>query len=450
MTTGRDQRHKKHGRARARAEALRKAAALNVPKTADVCIIGGGAAGLVAALSAAQAGASVVVLERADACGKTILATGNGRCNFANEQLLPEFYNNPTFVKQVLDESSGSGLTRILDLFQDCGMAWTSIEGRLYPRSLSAASVRDVLLGALTKLPVILATHREVQSVDQLSQHAGTSQRPHYKITYTEPQISDNAEQSNSAVQTKRTLLASSVVIACGGALTGAAYSPNIAQTLGLASTPTRPGLCALACRMPEELQQADGRRTQCSATLMRNGKPHAQASGEVLFRTYGLSGVVMFDLSRFAQPGDEIVLDLAPDLSETRIQELCSRTHSPAHALSGIFDPVLAQALEAYARTTASPALGQLVKGLRLSVEGTADKTHAQITCGGFETNLFDPQTLEAHALPGCFACGEALDVDGACGGFNLAWAWLSGMRAGNEAANRSMKQTVTNPTDV
>ena len=423
MTTKRDQRHKKHGRNRARAEAYEKAVALNVPDTTDVCVIGGGPAGLTAALYAAKKGARVVVLERADTCGKTILATGNGRCNFANEQLLPERYNNPSFVKQILD----NGLAQILELFQSCGMAWTSIEERLYPMSLSAASVRDVLHGAVAEQPVILASLREVLAI------TNTSQQAKYEITYTDPQPC-----TTSAVNT-RTLIASSVIIACGGALTGAAHTSNIAQALNLTSTPTRPGLCALTCSMPVELKQADGRRAHCLATLVRNNQPLVQESGEVLFRSYGLSGVVIFDLSRFAQSGDEIILDLAPSLSKATIQTLCSHTHAPAHTLSGIVDPVLAQALESYAHATASSDPVQLIKELRFRVEGAADKTHAQITCGGLATDSFDPTTLEAYALPGCFACGEALDIDGACGGFNLAWAWLSGMRAGNEAAHYS-----------
>lgn len=426
MTTARDQRHKKHGRARARAEALQKAVALHVPDTADVCVIGGGAAGLTAALNAAKSGANVVVLERSSTCGKTILATGNGRCNFANEQLLPNRYNNPTFVEHILDSN---GLTRILELFRSCGMAWTSIENRLYPLSLSAASVREVLLGALAELPVVLAPLREVCAISQTS----SCQHAQYEVTYTEPQ------SSSLSTPDKRVLLASSVIIASGGGLTGAANTPNIAQSLGLTSTTMRPGLCALACTMPDELKKADGRRVHCSATLVRNNKSLIHESGEVLFRTYGLSGVVIFDLSRYAQPGDEIVLDLAPSLSKTDIQSLCSNTHAPAHTLSGVVDPVLAEALELYARTSAPAKLAPLIKALHLRVEGVADKTHAQITCGGLATDAFNPNTLEAYKLPRCFACGEALDIDGACGGFNLAWAWLSGMRAGSGAAQRS-----------
>ena len=141
--------------------------------------------------------------------------------------------------------------------------------------------------------------------------------------------------------------------------------------------------------------------------------------AGEVLFRDYGLSGIAIFDLSRCARPGDVITLDLTCGLSESRARRLAEA----AGGCSGLLDPVIAAELKGSL---------DIARDLRLVVSGPAEPQRAQVTRGGLLTAQFDPATLEALELPGLFASGEALDVDGACGGFNLAWAWKSGLVAG------------------
>ncbi len=381
-------------RSRAREEALAAAAAVRVPARCDVCVVGGGASGLAAAIAAAEAGMSVVVLDRAPACGRTILATGNGRCNFSNARLDWERYNDPVFVEAVCGPRFGED---VLDFFEGCGLAWAEEEGgRLYPLSRQAASVREVLLPRAQRAGVVLAPAREVTGVER----AGDG----WRVAY------EGAGDGRVAAR--------AVVLSVGG-------GEKIVRSLGLACTPFEPVLCALACEAPAGVTPADldGRRAHVNARLLRDGSEVARGTGEVLFRSYGLSGIVVFDLSRTARPGDVIALDLTSGMDGARARALARA----AGGLAGLLDPVIASALGDDV---------EAARDLRFTVRGPAEPERAQVTRGGLLTAQFDQKTLEARGLPGLFACGEALDVDGACGGFNLAWAWKSGLVAGTGAA--------------
>ena len=192
---------------------------------------------------------------------------------------------------------------------------------------------------------------------------------------------------------------------------------------------------------------QRAGRATRACAGIVDTQRiDHNSERGEVLFRPYGLSGIVVFDLSRHALPDDELELDLIPGVSLQEAQRLATCS------MDGLLDPLIAQALCATVYDTAtnsSPRLDpaqvrartlELAKQLRYRVQGTADEGHAQVHRGGLATDQFDPLTLQAYDAPGLFACGEALDVDGPCGGYNLAWAWKSGLVCGTATAGRRL----------
>lgn len=388
-------------RASKRAELLHAASRVVVPDTCDVCVIGGGAAGLVASIIAAEQGARVVALERDLECGRTILATGNGRCNFANRHADPVLYNDPVFVRGVC---GATWLADVLAFFESCGLAWAEeAEGRLYPLSRQAASVRNVLLQRAQAAGVVLAPARDVMRI-----HGHGSG---FDVSYRELWSETTATIEH----------AGAVVVSVGGAAT------QVYDELGLESAPAIPLLCPLSCKGPA-LPQLDGRRVRVCARLEHDGRLVAEQSGEVLFRDYGLSGIVVFNLSRFAQPGDTITLDLIPTLVLEQAQRLGVRT------LDGLLDPIVAQTL--IEETGSAPAALALAKALVYTVTETAEIGHAQVRRGGLATAQFDPHTLQARSVPGLFACGEALNVDGPCGGYNLAWAWKSGMVAGMAAA--------------
>ena len=403
------QRKKRLSRTEKNNALLAQAAAVKVPSVADVIVVGGGASGLTAAISAAEAlqdaghPGTVVVFERSLKCGRTILATGGGRCNFANEDMRPENYRHPAFVRSVV---GGKYLKEVLSFFRTCGLAWiTEDEGRMYPVTREASSVRDVLLARAKKAGVILACAREIVDIQTTSQGFEVA----WKETFEEG--------------TRHTLTARTVILAGGGASTS---TSAVTHNLDLSMVSERPGLCALAC-LPKIPAQLDGKRAHVRAHLMRDGKLQATEQGEVLFRSFGISGIMVFNLSRMAHSGDTISLDLLYEVDRGALQAAIE-----AQTTDGILDSAIA---EFVAPGTSIPAKISAAQHLVLTVTGVAQSVPPQITIGGLAIENFD-QNLEAHAYPGLFACGEALDIDAPCGGFNLAWAWRSGMVAGISAA--------------
>lgn len=410
-------RAKKPSRAELRERTLAAASAVGVPTTCDVVVAGGGASGLVAAITAAEAGARTCVLEQDLECGRKILATGNGRCNFANEDLDPARYRNGAFVAAA---AGPRWLDEVLGFFAASGLAWASEEGRLYPLSRQAASVRNVLLARARRAGVTLAPARKVMSV---APAAGG-----WKVSFSP------AAPGEKGAPLAGGITARAVVMAAGG-------GSELARGLGLSTVAEGPVLCALACE-PEnnglDLALVDGRRVHAHVRLLRGGRELWAEDGEVLFRPWGLSGICVFDLSRRAETGDVISLDLTCGMTDARLEMAAA-----AGTADGVLDPQMAAALGATGGNPAS-ALATLrqARDLRFLVTDRAETERAQVTRGGLGVTGFFPETLECASQPGLFACGEALDVDADCGGFNLAWAWRSGQVAGASAAALALSQ--------
>ncbi len=390
----------------------------------DVCVIGGGAAGLAAAISAAQQGSDVVLLEAKDRVGTSILATGNGRCNLTNTQVKSDAYNAPAFVAPTLEKY---GTDRVLAFFKQLGLlTYEEREGRIYPLSNTATSVLDVLREGCTRLGVRIVCDAPVESIV----HMGAS----YYANMPE------------GAQPARCL-----VVCTGG-------GTDLLQSCGHTIAPFRPALCALATE-EDPIRGLSGIRATARVNVFEADKaqvPYAVEEGEVLFRDYGLSGIVIFDISRYVEPGQYLGIDFLPNYSEEEIVELLSDRlkallASPStdglcarELLTGIFHSRVAGAILKSARVRPAawpeqadiPKIAAVIKDFRLQVKGTAGTKNAQVVHGGALVDEFDPQTLESLRTPRIFAAGETLDVDARCGGFNLHWAWASGLVAGRSAA--------------
>ena len=394
-----------------------------------VAVIGGGAAGLAAAIAAAQAGARVTVHEARERVGQKLLATGNGRCNLTNTGVVPAAYNAPAFVAPALAQH---GCEETRAWFAQLGLLTVEErEGRVYPLSNTANSVLDVLRAACERLGVQVLTGQRVQRIADVA--AG----------------------------------ADAVVVACGG-------GSMLLETAGHALVPAQPALCSLACDV-QPLRGLAGVRAKAQVSVLAGaaagtagtsvapaGGPAADVPGavrfrevgEVQFKDYGVSGVVVFDASRFARPGDVLVLDFMPQLAQEelaallaqRLQALAAGDAAPTYEqlLCGMWHTrVNAAVLRAAGCKSSAPAnaaalagVAQAAKGLRTQVKGPGDVKHAQVTRGGAALAQFDAATLQSRLQPGLYAAGEALDVDGRCGGYNLHWAWASGRVAGACAA--------------
>lgn len=410
----------------------------------QIAIIGGGAAGLAAAITAAervrQAGAEcrleVVVYEAADRVGRSILATGNGRCNFSNARLSrigadEAGYRNAAFVQQALDALGAQwdqGLAfqfgnPVLAFFAAHGLAWREeSEGRLYPLANKASVVLDALRSS--------------------AKVAGVEERCGCAIE----RIRFPRHEGDSLVlrAASERFHARAVIIACGGRIASSLLSDASPALLFRAQEPV---LGPLACK-EAVTAPLDNIRVKCAVSLGRDGATLAREEGEVLFRRYGISGIAAFNLSRWAQPGDGLLIDFLPHISDvdgflavrqSMLEAVYGAQLTPTALLRGMLLPQVSRAVceQAGVRERQSlsaegrASLGRVLKGFPLTVKGIGDAAQCQVTRGGIDVDAVDAATMAVRNHPAVFACGEALDVDGPCGGFNLHWAWASGMLA-------------------
>ncbi|MDO5042759.1 MAG: aminoacetone oxidase family FAD-binding enzyme [Slackia sp.] len=405
-----------------------------------VAIVGGGAAGLVAAIEAARCGAEVVVFEAADRVGKKILATGNGRCNISNADIMSDDYNRSEFVQAAMNALPPEEVQRF---FSDAGLlAFEEDEGRVYPYSNKAATVVDVLRLCLDEAEVEQRCSVSVRSVRACK---GAD------VCGWEVEFADGGRDTFDAV-----------VVAVGGAPEKglvpddvkyvaarpvlAALKTDTANIKGLSGIRVRARLYLDAD--PADLRDAwmDVVDPDFESDYMG-----PETSGEILFRDYGISGIAAFDMSRYVRPGQMVFIDLLPDLDPQQKvdfiwnQTLAHPRRTAAQIMSGMLPSRVARAVtiaagidpdEPIVAEQEAVVLAMVSESFGLTVKGIADPKQAQVMRGGYAVKDFDAETMECKKHPGLFAAGEALDVDGRCGGYNLHWAWTSGMLAGRAAA--------------
>ena len=395
-----------------------------------VLILGGGASGLMAALSAAQDKQNTVtVLERQSRVGRKLLATGNGRCNLTNLDLSPEHYHgqDAIFARAALSQFDGKAT---LEFFYALGLLTTAEpSGRVYPLSDQANSVLDVLRFAAAQAGGQLVCGFDAQSGEK----------------------KDRGYQAAGADGS--TYFGDKLIVACGGcagkALGGTMSGYELLAQLGHSRTALHPSLTQIRTD-PAPIRGLKGVRADCRMRLRADGRTMQEDAGEVQFTETGVSGPVAFALSRAAgqAQASELLLDFLRDYPAPQVRTLLQarREAFPALAgeelLSGMLHPRLGRTLchacglgtqpLASVSDAALDALVNAIKYFSLPVTGGSGFESAQVTAGGVRTAEFRADTLESRLAPGVFACGEVLDIDGDCGGYNLQWAWSSGYVAG------------------
>ncbi len=398
-------------------------------------IIGGGAAGMAAALAAAEnPAAQVLLFERQARLGRKLLATGNGRCNLTNLHAGKGGYHGdaPGFAEAAI-ECFGPEAAR--KWFAGLGLLTVAEEsGRVYPYSDQANSVVDVLRFALEKENIQVLTGCEVTAI-----------RRKGGAFSVETQLgSYDCEK---------------LIVACGGLagtkLGGTMAGYKLLGKLGHRSTRLRPALVQVRTGW-SGISALKGVRANCAAAIYHDEALHSQSAGEIQFTEYGLSGPVIFEISRdvCVGSGEWICrLDFLPQMEKNELLCLLGsrrKTLPAEELLTGILHNRLGKVLLKAAGLRMSRTLAELteqeleavcdvVKDFRLSVTEPLGMDSAQVTAGGVRTGDFDPQTMESRLVPGLYACGEVLDIDGDCGGYNLQWAWSSGRCAGLHAGKET-----------
>ena len=410
-------------------------------KSKQVVIVGGGAAGILAAIAARRQGADVTILERNPRIGKKILTTGNGRCNFTNIHADSSHYqgNNPRFVHTALAKFSA---IETISFFEALGIAHKVEElGKVFPMSDQASSILDVLLYELKESGVIVICDAYVTEI------------LYKKDTFT------------LCLENGSTYQADSVILAAGGkAMPSTGSDGNgfvLAEQLGHTIIEAFPGLVQLKLAGPF-FKQIDGVKFVGTAEVLHNDKIVAKDRGDILFGNYGVSGPPILQISR--QAGQLLhankavslrltIMDMMPKealsrLLTNRFEQSSSKTIE--FSLVGLVNkrliPVLLKeaAIEDAKRPAANLTIQEIEKistiltNWQFKITGTKGWTSAQVTAGGVATNEINQNTMESTIVKGLFFAGEILDIDGQCGGFNLQWAWSSGFVAGENAATR------------
>lgn len=423
-------------------------------RQAEIAVIGAGASGLMAALSAAEEQkkqhrpVSVLLLESAQKPGRKLLATGNGRCNLVNARMeLRRFHGDVREAKTVLESYPPAAVVR---RFQSLGLLCREEEeGRVYPNSGQASAVLNTLLYHLSALGVEILCQWPVTSL--LPEGRG------FRIA---------SLPAGEQVLAKKVVLASSGKAAPQLGSDGSGYA--LAQRLGHSLTPCFPALVPVCCDK-KRVRPLQGMRARGKVSLWQGKTLLGEESGEIQFTEYGLSGICVFQLSRHlakwqtqgaSSPPMTLVLDLLPNMTEQELTALLRYRQrilpnsGAADALSGIINQKVGQQIVRESVENAERTLEELspkeleaaarrAKSFSFPITGIQDWSRAQVTAGGIPLKEFFSETLESKKCPGLYLCGEILNLDGDCGGYNLHWAWASGMAAGKSAAKSLLMQT-------
>ena len=396
-------------------------------KIYDVCIIGAGASGLAAAISAARRGKSCIIIDKNKKCGQKLYATGNGRCNIANAVLRADSFFFNEFANAVMTDEN---VKAFYDFFESLGIPFSEKDSYLYPVSMQASAIVWALKDELKHLGVVLL---EGEAVKDISFSHGRFQ----------------------SITEKRRILSDKLILAtgspaapkCGGTDEDTIY--GLYKKLGLKFNPYRPVLTPL--KAESIVEELHGVRVKATAKTESYGRT-VEESGELQLVTGYLSGIMIFNLSYYIRNKSTIKLDLIPNMTEEEIIKLIrdAWVNIKDRKTVGILNAFIPDKLAAYftshytsdserAETvdTKIKEISSIVhkmKNWEVTVTPADNYDKAQSAAGGVKTDLISPENMRVTGtIEGLYVTGEAADVTGKCGGYNLMWAFITGMKAGN-----------------
>ena len=410
----------------------------------NIVIIGAGASGMMCAIEAAKnnINAHITILEHNMSAGRKILTTGNGRCNLTNMNMDIKCYRSHDMdrLEELLSLLSPD---TVINCFNSMGMLCTSKNGYIYPYSNQASTVNDILIKTCSKLGIDFVFDSHV--LDIIKHDDGF-------IVTTSEGYKD--EQGNRAKK-RAEYSADAVVIACGGKAypklgsDGSGY--GLAGKLGIKVIDIVPALTGLKCK--EKIYNLGaGVRTSAHIKLYVDHELMAEDKGELQLTEYGISGIPVFQVSRYASYGIadgckvHCVIDYMPEYSKELLELMIVeglKTGEPIYqVLCGMLNQKLVKMLLSYVRVSEDATLEDIdnenlkdiisaIKEYYTVIVGTNDYDQAQVCAGGIKLSEVD-NNFQVKNIPGLYITGELLDVDGICGGYNLHFAWLSGITAG------------------
>ena len=473
-----------------------------------VIVAGAGAAGLMAAISAARAGAQVTVLEAMERPGKKLLLTGNGRCNLTNlDRYLPEAYYG-TGAKTASSVIGQFDADDLLAFFNEIGLLVQEKNGYVYPYSAQSGSVLAVLLAEAKRLKIKLKYSEKIIEIKREKKNPTASVSDTSKEDSIPEETNSSEHDSWWAVKTQSWCYhGDALILACGSKAVpttgsdGSGY--ELAASLGHTIRKVAPALVPVTCEgkflpllagvrcraevslweqppaKPNGFKTGNAKKEpEKKSAVSKNAVPAAELycqkllkkeTGELQWTKYGVSGIVVFQLSRFvslAKPDTKqfLKIDFLPEFGD-ELQPMLTRRaamlgeEKAGMLLAGMLNdkliPVILEradrhvkAKKALAKTICqniSPeqiaAIIQEIKQFTLEVTGTKSFDVAQVCAGGVDCSEIKEQTMESKLQKQLYFAGEILDVDGPCGGYNLQWAWSSGYLAGKSAAAKDSR---------
>lgn len=407
-----------------------------------IAVIGGGASGMLAAITALETNPDirVIIFDQKDILGKKILSTGNGRCNLTNEKMAPDYFRSdtPELLSSVL---KAFDYPDTMHFFENLGLLLKSRNGYVYPRCDQAAVVRSVLDNRLKELGA--ETHRDT-TVNA--------------IVHTKKGFRIQTDHDD--------FHADRVILATGGKASpklgsdGSGYT--LAKSQGHSVVPVVPALVQLKVK-DFAFAKASGVRTDAKVTAKVKGKETASDTGELQITNYGISGIPVFQISRYISRAlyekqrSQVVIDFLPELGNDALDKLlkqklrhltCSNPKAkPEDLLTGILHTKLIPEILRTAGIRFSMKMNEMgdgeisnlcdaIKSCELTITDTNGFDNAQVCAGGVRLKEVDVNTMQSYITDGLYLAGELLDVDGICGGYNLQWAWSTGYLAGKHAA--------------
>ena len=402
----------------------------NTNRQYDLVVIGAGASGMMAAITAAREDKKVCIIEKLDKLGKKLLATGNGKCNFTNADMSSKYFGgDKVFVDQVLDQFSVSDC---LDFFYSIGIYPKNKNGYYYPNSEQAASVVNALSEELERNKVTISYDTQV-----------------FDILPSKEKVVVNTNRGD--FYTKKLIIATGLLAAPKLGSDGSLF--EIIKSFGHRFVPILPALCGFYAKgIP--FKKVSGVRATGTVTAIVDGKVIAEDTGEIQFTDYGLSGIPIFQISRYLSKGlcdkSEVKVDinLLTDwdkeqvLKELYYRKTMKNSQLVSVFLNGLVNQKLSDMLLEKANIDRNlfvsslsdkqiNSIAELLQKTTVTITKYRDYEFAQICTGGIPVSDINWETLESKHAPNVHFTGEIIDVDGICGGYNLHFAWATGYLA-------------------